>query len=486
MEKKKKRGPAARRLVQLYAALLYNANLKGVLQGKLYTGSAKVLCVPGLNCYSCPAAVGACPLGALQNALAASGHTAGWYVMGILLLFGVTLGRTVCGWLCPFGLLQELLYKLPTHKIRKSRITRVLSCGKYLVLAVFVLALPPIYGLAHHIPLPAFCKYICPAGTLEGALTLLLHPDNGGLLAQLGVLFTRKFVILLVILLACIFLYRSFCRFLCPLGALYSFFNRFSIVGVRVDENRCTGCGACVRRCPMDVRRVSDRECIFCGQCVAACGQGALAIKCGKITLKGPDIGTSAASEPLKKRKKAGRVLGGVLLSLLLFAVIYLNCIAVPAPAEPPATDAAPTGWEAGCQLADFTCTLVDGSSFHLADYRGKVVIINQWATYCTPCVGELPYFERLQEENPDVVILAFHHWLEAIPTAAEFLKEKGWNDWQIHFAVDDMDETILQTIGGDNAMPRTVVLNARGEVVYNEQRSVTYDMLLSLLEQAQ
>ena len=62
--------PTTRRLVQLYAALLHNAYLRGFIEGKIYEGKAKYLCVPGLNCHSCPGAAGACPLGALQNALA--------------------------------------------------------------------------------------------------------------------------------------------------------------------------------------------------------------------------------------------------------------------------------------------------------------------------------------------------------------------------------------------------------------------------------
>ena len=166
--KGKTRRPAPRRLVQLYAALLYNANLKGFIDGHIYSGDLKAACVPGLNCYSCPGAVAGCPLGALQNALGAAGHTAPWYVLGILALFGVILGRIVCGWLCPLGLIQELLHKIPTPKIRKSRFTRALSWLKYVFLAVFVLALPLYYGIANGMILPAFCKYICPAGTLDG------------------------------------------------------------------------------------------------------------------------------------------------------------------------------------------------------------------------------------------------------------------------------------------------------------------------------
>ena len=105
--------PSKRKLIQLYSAVLYNAHLRGFVDGEIYQGQTKNVCVPGLNCYSCPGAVGACPLGAIQNALASSGHRAGWYVLGLIMIFGLCLGRTICGWLCPMGLVQELLHKTP-------------------------------------------------------------------------------------------------------------------------------------------------------------------------------------------------------------------------------------------------------------------------------------------------------------------------------------------------------------------------------------
>ena len=71
-----------------------------------------------------PGAAGACPLGALQNAVSASGRKASAYILGILLMFGLLLRRTVCGFLCPFGLVQEMLQKIPTPKLCKSRVTR--------------------------------------------------------------------------------------------------------------------------------------------------------------------------------------------------------------------------------------------------------------------------------------------------------------------------------------------------------------------------
>ena len=272
---------------------MYNAHLRGFIEGKIYTGPVKAVCVPGLNCYSCPGAVGACPLGALQNAIASSANRPAFYVIGLLMLFGLTLGRVICGWLCPVGMIQELLHRIPTPKIKKSPATRVLSWFKYVILAVFVVILPFWYALDHY-PLPAFCKYICPAGTLEGAVGLLSHPANAEQFSLLGLLFARKWLIMVLILTACVFIYRAFCRFLCPLGAIYGLFARIALLGVRVDQSACTGCGACVGACPMDIRRVGDHECIHCGICMAACPEKAISLKAGKIILKGPE-GSSRA-----------------------------------------------------------------------------------------------------------------------------------------------------------------------------------------------
>ena len=79
--------PSKRKLIQLYSALLFNANLKGFINGQIYKGPLKNVCTPGLNCYSCPGASGACPLGSLQNALGSSEKRTPYYIFGILLLY---------------------------------------------------------------------------------------------------------------------------------------------------------------------------------------------------------------------------------------------------------------------------------------------------------------------------------------------------------------------------------------------------------------
>ena len=97
-------------------ALLTNSYLVGFAQGKIYQGKGKTLCVPGLNCYSCPGAVGACPFGAVQAVLGSWNFKAPFFVAGFLVFVGAVMGRLVCGWLCPFGLIQELLHKNPIPK----------------------------------------------------------------------------------------------------------------------------------------------------------------------------------------------------------------------------------------------------------------------------------------------------------------------------------------------------------------------------------
>ena len=98
--------PSKRKVIQLYSALLYNAYMKGFVTGEIFQGKSKAVCLPGLNCYSCPGAIGACPLGSIQNALAESKTKLPTYVFGIILLYCIIFGRTICGFLCPVGLLQ--------------------------------------------------------------------------------------------------------------------------------------------------------------------------------------------------------------------------------------------------------------------------------------------------------------------------------------------------------------------------------------------
>ena len=257
--------------VQAVSALLHNANLQGFFTGRIYRGSLKSVCVPGLNCYSCPGAVGACPLGSLQNALGSSHFRFPYYVVGLLMFFGALLGRAVCGFLCPMGFLQELVHRIPFPKRSRFKADRLLRYVKYVLLIVMVIVLPLFVAYT-----PFFCKYVCPGGTLAG---ILLAARDSMLRSRLGAVFAWKGAVLLAILGACLVIWRPFCKYLCPLGAIYGLFNRFALYRLELDTDKCIRCGKCTAACRMGAEPMRDpnsAECIRCGDCVSVCPAGAL------------------------------------------------------------------------------------------------------------------------------------------------------------------------------------------------------------------
>lgn len=264
--------------------VITNSYIIGFVQGKIYQGKIKNVCVPGMNCYSCPGAVASCPIGALQATIGSYEYKFAFYVAGFLILVGAFMGRFVCGWLCPFGLIQDLLNKIPLPKKLKIKTfwgDRQLRWLKYLILVVFVIILPMIFTDLIGQGFPWFCKLICPVGTLEGGIPLVLM--NKGMRATVGWLYAWKNVILLITILLSIMIYRPFCKYMCPLGAIYSVFNPISALKYKVDSNKCTKCGACAKTCKMGcdpVQNANSLECIRCGKCKNICPENAIEYTC--------------------------------------------------------------------------------------------------------------------------------------------------------------------------------------------------------------
>lgn len=262
-----------RRLVQLAAALAFNSHMEGFFRGTIYRGNLKQVCLPVLNCYSCPGAIGSCPVGSLQAVASLSTFYFSFYVTGFLALAGVFTGRLACGWLCPFGLIQELLYKIPFPKLSLPDWTRFV---KYFILAIPVILLPPLFAGDINPGTPFFCKWLCPAGTLEAAIPLSVA--NSGIRDALGWLFTWRLSWLAATLIFVILIKRGFCRVLCPLGAFYSLFNSVSFLKISRDPDRCNTCGKCAGICHLHLpeHALNHPECTRCLKCVHSCPTGAL------------------------------------------------------------------------------------------------------------------------------------------------------------------------------------------------------------------
>lgn len=273
-----KKNRPLRLIIQASFAALSNGYIKGFAQGKIFEGSSKFVCLPGMNCYSCPGALGACPIGSLQATLNAREYKISMYVVGLLVAFGTLLGRFVCGFLCPFGLIQDLLFKIPfVKKIRRLPGEKGLRWLRFVFLGVFVILLPmfviDITGLGE----PWFCKWICPVGTLEGGIPLVLL--NYAMRSAAGFIFKWKIVILLLTLFSSIIIYRPFCRYVCPLGAVYGIFNKISFYRFKIDPLKCTRCGACQKTCKLDIpvyETPDSMDCIRCGDCETACPHKAI------------------------------------------------------------------------------------------------------------------------------------------------------------------------------------------------------------------
>jgi ferredoxin-type protein NapH len=268
----------SRRLIQIITAIGINSYCIGFVQGNIYRGKLKNFCVPGLNCSSCPGALGSCPLAMLQTSIAGMvSLPIKIFTYGFLLLVGVTLGRFACGWFCPFGLLQELIFKLPLPKLTLPEKIKPMENLKYVILVVFVILLPAlsVYGISS----TAFCRYLCPVEVLEANLPLMIARPS--LMQVIGLLFKWKLLLLIVVLVLSMIIFKPFCRFICPLGAIYSLFNPISLYRLEVEHDKCIQCGKCQKQCQIGIAVYKDpnsRECMRCNECLN-CPTQALGIK---------------------------------------------------------------------------------------------------------------------------------------------------------------------------------------------------------------
>ncbi|MGD0111865.1 MAG: 4Fe-4S binding protein [Armatimonadota bacterium] len=296
---------------------LWGARLKAQLIGLVALNSyfwapiGKYACIPVLNCYACSLATTACPIGTI-TAFALLREIP-YYVIGTLGMIGVAAGRLFCGWACPFGLVQDLLYRIRSPKWRLPRGANAL---KYALLVVLVIAVPIALGggaqktgadrvVKQSTGAADYCALVCPAGTLEAGVPGLVI--NKKIREDMSWRSWLKLGLLAAVLGLMVVSRRSFCRTLCPLGAAMALTSRASFLHLSTDQDRCTRCMACVSACPTCARTVPDgtrpkeatAECVLCLECVRGCPESeALCAKLGaKIVMTSNSHPAPAAHE---------------------------------------------------------------------------------------------------------------------------------------------------------------------------------------------
>ncbi|HLD36712.1 MAG TPA: 4Fe-4S binding protein [Planctomycetota bacterium] len=274
-----------RRITQAAFVLLLNP----------YFFTYRQVCFPVLNCWGCPVSAFACPVGALGQFFAHGVFP--FIVLGTIVFFGALMGRMLCGWVCPFGFIQDLLYKIPG---RKLNLPAFLKYGKYAALVIMVILIPLLVGIDLTPGKTTgqdffFCR-LCPAGTFEAYMPLSIMSadaktaENAPAISQQFTegqsadgqpvsfctlwLKSPRFWILIAFIVLFVLISRPFCRAVCPIGAMFALLNKFSIYKLAIDKTKCIECDVCYKICPSNNKvqnNPNSSECIRCLACQAKC-----------------------------------------------------------------------------------------------------------------------------------------------------------------------------------------------------------------------
>lgn len=231
-------------------------------------------------------------------------------VLVLLCVYTVVFGRFFCGFACAFGLFGDLLYDAGTfflNRLGKKRhvmneaFEEKLRWGKYIVLVLLlvVTALGASSIVTTVSPWSAFGRLVT------------LQPSQMGIVATIILVLTSVLMVIKE---------RSFCEFLCPLGALFALLPQLSTSQIKRDMNMCTSCASCMRGCPVSIYPPDNSrhmgECISCERCLDVC----------------PEACTQRGSNQQAQGRRTARVLAlALMLLVLLWACGALNYLATPA-----------------------------------------------------------------------------------------------------------------------------------------------------------
>jgi ferredoxin-type protein NapH len=231
-----------------------------------------------------------------------------WLGFASFLIVGVLIGKSLCGWVCPFGFVQDLTsYVRRKQTDLSSRTHDTLVYAKYFILIITMLISitysaavlaheDASYSQALGIFVQGPFTALSPSETLFATLPKMvqgflfsgwesLTSDILFGISNLPPLFWVQFAIMVIVLVFAVYVPRSWCRYLCPHGAIMAVMNRFSFLGLRREPFKCEKgtCRSCVQVCPTRVpildlpwEKFSHPECIYCMKCADACPHSAI------------------------------------------------------------------------------------------------------------------------------------------------------------------------------------------------------------------
>jgi len=176
----------------------------------------------------------------------------------LFLILAIIANKAICGWACPFGALEELIYTLPFFKkAKKYKIPFwITNTIRALLFVLFILMLYGVIGRKGYV---------------------VYHEMNPFNMFEIAHATQTMMILITVYLIASFFIYRPFCRFICPFGLLSWIVEKFSITKIRIDFDRCTDCRACDKACPLTAagdrldKKPLPADCYTCMRCLRVC-----------------------------------------------------------------------------------------------------------------------------------------------------------------------------------------------------------------------
>lgn len=132
-------------------------------------------------------------------------------------------------------------------------------------------------------------------------------------------------------------------------------------------------------------------------------------------------------------------------------------------------------------QMPDFEMTFLDGETLSFEEYRGKKVLLNFWATWCGPCVGEMPAFQKLADEYPGELVILAVNCSEDQGTVQKFVQRKGYT----FPVILDTDGAIQAMFGGITSIPLTVIIDEEGYIVTASKGATDADTMYEVYKEA-